>query len=208
MMKMTKSVIAAAVLAATSTAAMAEVSMNVGATSNYMWRGITQADDSATVSGGVDYSHESGIYVGLWTSSLAEGAYERDLYAGWSGEFSGVGVDVGYIQYAYPNADTDFSEAYIGGSYSMFSAKYSYDSDNKDSYFEAGADIPLPQDYTLGLHAGSYDFDDETTTPDYTDYSVSLSKGDVTLTYSDMSENVAFNGTDNARIAISWSQSF
>jgi uncharacterized protein (TIGR02001 family) len=217
MMKMTKSVIAAAVLAATSTAAMAEVSMNVGATSNYLWRGITQSEDGAAVSGGVDYSHESGIYVGLWASSLGAGTIstygsELDYYAGWAGEFSGVGVDVGYVSYTYPemdsdeiNADFGFSEVYLGASYSMFSAKYSYDSDNENSYIEAGADIPLPQDYTLGLHAGSYDMD---VADDYTDYSVSLSKGDITMTYSDMSENLIYNGTDNARIAISWSQSF
>ena len=87
----------------------------------------------------------------------------------------------------------------------MFSAKVSHDSDNEDTYMEVGAKIALPEEFTLGLHYGSYDFDLGT---DYTDYSVSIGKGDVTMTYSDMSENLVYNGTDNARIAISWSQSF
>jgi uncharacterized protein (TIGR02001 family) len=216
MKNLTKSVITAAVLAATSSVAMAEVSMNVGATSNYLWRGITQSEDGAAVSGGVDYAHESGVYAGVWASSLGAGSVtygsEVDYYAGWAGEFSGVGVDAGYISYTYPemdsdeiNADFGFSEVYLGASYSMFSAKYSVDSENDNKYLEVGADIALSQEYTLGLHAGSYDMD---VADDYTDYSLSLSKGDITLSYSNMSENVAYNGTDNARIVISWGTSF
>jgi uncharacterized protein (TIGR02001 family) len=215
MKNLTKSVITAAVLAATSSVAMAEVSMNVGVTSNYMWRGITQADDGAAVSGGADYAHESGVYAGVWASSLGLiGAYgsEVDYYAGWAGEFSGVGVDAGYISYTYPESDSDeinadlgFSEIYLGASYGMFSAKYSVDNDNDNKYIEVGANIALPEEYTLGLHAGSYDMD---VADDYTDYSLSLSKGDITLSYSNMSENVAYNVTDNARIAISWGTSF
>ncbi len=220
MSKMTKSLVAGAVLAAStlvSGTAMAEVSMNIGATSNYLWRGITQSADSAAVSGGVDYAHESGVYVGLWASSLGTGVIggygsEVDYYGGWAGEFSGVGVDVGYISYTYPEMDADplnsdwgFSEVYVGASYDMFSVKISNDSDNKNTYMEAAADVPLSGGYSLGLHAGSYNLDAGT---DYTDYSISVSKDDVTLTYSSMSENLIYNGTDNARIAVSWGKSF
>ena len=120
MKNMTKSLLAAAVLAATSTVAMAEVSMNVGVTSNYVWRGWIQSADEAAVSGGVDYAHESGVYVGAWVSSLGGGETEQDIYGGYAGEFSGVGYDVGYINYSYPNADVDFSEVYLGASYDMF----------------------------------------------------------------------------------------
>jgi uncharacterized protein (TIGR02001 family) len=219
MKKMTKSVVAAAVLAATSTAAMAEVSMNVGVTSNYIWRGVTQAADEAAVSGGIDYAHESGVYVGTWVSSLGGGTevtagaitatkpsdYELDLYLGYAGEISGIGYDLGYISYEYPNSETDFQEVYLGLSYDMFSVKVSDDSDNDAMYMEAGADIPLPNDFALGLHYGSYDFD---AGGDYSDYSVSLSKGDITFSYSDTDENLALGQSDNARIAVSWGTSF
>jgi uncharacterized protein (TIGR02001 family) len=208
MKKMTKSLLAVAVLAATSTAAMAEVTMNAGVTSNYIWRGVTQSSDEAAVSGGIDYAHESGVYVGTWASSLGGNETELDLYAGYGTEFSGVGLDVGYIQYNYINSDTDFAEVYVGASYDMFSAMVSYDSDAEDMYIEVGADIALPQDFTLGLHYGSYDFDDDAASTDYSDYSISVSKGDVTFAYTDTDENAAWGMSDNARFSVSYGVSF
>lgn len=206
MKKSVKGLFAASVIAAAIAApAQAEVSMNIGATSNYIWRGVTQTSDASAVSGGVDYSHDAGIYVGTWASNIT-GGYELDLYAGYAGEMSGIGYDVGYISYGYPNDTTlDFSEVYLGVSYDMFSAMVSYDSDNSNMYAEVGAEFALPEDLTLGLHAGSYNFDIGT---DYTDYSVSLSKGDVSFTISDTSENLAWGMTDNYRVVASWGQSF
>ncbi len=114
MMKKTllSSAIATALLAATS--AQAGVSMNLGATSNYLWRGITQTSDKPAISGGIDYSHDSGFYAGAWVSNVdwtedsstptanQVANYETDLYLGFSGEFSEFSYDVGYIYYAYP----------------------------------------------------------------------------------------------------------
>ena len=37
---------------------------NIGITTNYVWRGITQTDDRAAVSAGLDYYRESGWYAG------------------------------------------------------------------------------------------------------------------------------------------------
>ena len=74
--------------------ANAGVSGNIAASSDYVWRGITQTNHSSAVSGGIDYSHDSGLYLGGWTSNIASDT-EIDLYGGFSKEFSGVGVDVG-----------------------------------------------------------------------------------------------------------------
>ena len=63
---------------------MAEVYANVAASSNYFWRGITQTQDGAAVSGGIDYSNDSGFYAGTWVSNVDFGSktsYELDLYA-------------------------------------------------------------------------------------------------------------------------------
>ncbi len=209
MMKMSKSLVVASVLAAgslSSGAAMAEVTANIGATSNYMWRGITQTADGAAVSGGMDYAHESGAYVGTWGSNTAFGSPELDLYLGYAGEMSGIGYDVGYISYMYPNTSAaDFSEVYVGASYEMFSAKLSHDSDNKNTYIEAAVDFDLGNDFGMGVHFGSNNSDGGT---DFTDYSVSVSKGDFSLALSDNSENVALGQSDNYRVAVSWGQSF
>lgn len=222
MSKMTKSLVAASVLAATTLAsgtAMADFSGNVGVTSDYIWRGETQASDESAVSGGLDYSHESGIYVGTWASSLGGSSeYELDIYGGFAFDVGPVSLDIGAINYGYPKDGntSDTTEGYIGVSYGMFSAKYSatddyFDSGDSASYLEAAIDYPIKDDLTLGLHVGNKfgDYFDNKTSNDgsYSDYSISLSKGDFTFAYSNTDNDKANGQTDNARIAVSWSHS-
>lgn len=45
-------------------------SANIGAVSNYIWRGVTQTDDGAAIQGGLDVAHESGFYAGTWASNI------------------------------------------------------------------------------------------------------------------------------------------
>jgi hypothetical protein len=45
-------------------------SANIGAVSNYIWRGVTQTGDQAAIQGGVDVAHESGFYAGTWASNI------------------------------------------------------------------------------------------------------------------------------------------
>ncbi len=194
--------------AMTSSAAFAEVSGNIGATSNYIWRGVTQSGDASSVSGGIDYSHESGVYAGVWTAGLVNDT-ETDYYVGYSGEAGGIGYDVGYIKYTY-NLAGDFSEVYVGGSMDMFSAKYSIDSDNKNSYLEVAADMELTAELGLSVHYGMYAFDTGT---DYNDFSVAITKGDFAVTISDTSESVQPGGisgplSENSRVAVSWGATF
>ena len=137
MSKMTKSLMAASVLAATtlaSGAATAEVSMNIGATSNYIWRGVTASPNEAAVSGGIDYSHESGFYAGAWTSSLgntdgeqgvaggpSSAGAELDVFAGFGGAFGDFSYDINVTAYTYPQLkDWDFTEVGVSGTYSFF----------------------------------------------------------------------------------------
>ena len=68
-MKFSKTLLASALLASASVA-QAELSANVAAVSNYFWRGVSQTDDKAAVQGGIDYSHESGLYAGTWASNI------------------------------------------------------------------------------------------------------------------------------------------
>ncbi len=55
-------------------AAMAEgphsISANIGAVSNYIWRGVSQTQDGPAVQGGLDYAHSSGFYLGTWASNV------------------------------------------------------------------------------------------------------------------------------------------
>ena len=104
-----------------STAAMAQakapepdytLSYNVGAVSNYVFRGITQTAANPAIQGGVDFVHKSGFYLGAWASNVkwvkevngaTKGSYEVDLYGGYKGEITpGLNYDLGFITYQYP----------------------------------------------------------------------------------------------------------
>ena len=211
-MLMNKKTLALSVLAASlvSAPAMAELSGNISATSNYIWRGVTQNGDESAVQGGIDYSHESGFYAGTWTSSLGgAGDYELDLYAGYGFEAAGIAFDAGVINYMYPidtdGAEESFYEVYLGGSMGDFSAKVSY---SPDAFLADDVDessIYLEAAYTAGLftfHVGSYDFDYEDA-EDYVDYSVSLAKDEFTfgISNTDLED-------DDPRVFVTYSKDF
>src|SRR3546814_1978703 len=43
---------------------------NVALGTDYVFRGISQTDEEPTVQGGFDWSHDSGIYLGIWGSNV------------------------------------------------------------------------------------------------------------------------------------------
>ncbi len=47
------------------------VSYNVGLFSEYVFRGYTQTHNDPALSGGVDYEHSSGFYLGTWLSNVS-----------------------------------------------------------------------------------------------------------------------------------------
>ncbi|WP_372762782.1 TorF family putative porin [Pseudoalteromonas sp.] len=190
-------------LTSTATTAYAEVTANAAATSNYLWRGQQQTGGDAAISGGIDYSSESGFYAGSWVSNASwadEMTYELDLYAGFGGAINdSVSYDVGYIYYAYPDAasaaDADFSEVYASISAAGFtfgaallatSAASGDGSDFADSlYLSADYGFAVGSSGTqVALHLGHYsgDFigDDN-----IVDYGVSITKDGFTLGLSD-----------------------
>ena len=211
---MKKTLIATALLAATSTAAIAEISGNVTLATDYRFRGISQTDNDPAIQGGFDWGNDSGLYAGVWASNLQfAGSIEMDYYAGLSGDMTnGLGYDVGVIYYDYPSdnagsVDLEFFEVYGGLSGSVggvdLSGKISYSPDyfaetGDGFYYEAGADMSLPQDFGLSFHVGYQTIDEgkasqkgffATEEDDYMDWSVGISKSvagvDLGLAYVD-----------------------
>ena len=90
-MKVLRTAIFAATAMSGASAMAAEVSGNVAIGSDYFFRGFDQSLGEA-LSGGFDVGFESGLYVGVWGSSVddftSSGGLELDYYAGYGGSFS------------------------------------------------------------------------------------------------------------------------
>ena len=119
------------------------LSFNVGITSDYLFRGVSQTHGKPAIQGGIDYAHSSGLYIGAWGSNitwvddfLGDGNLEIDVYGGYKGSIAAdLGFDVGFITYNYPGkgsairgllANPNTQELYVGLSYKWLSAKYSH----------------------------------------------------------------------------------
>src|SRR2546428_12277993 len=50
------------------------LSSNIGFFSDYVFRGISYTRERGAVQGGFDYSHSSGIYLGVWASNVNKNA--------------------------------------------------------------------------------------------------------------------------------------
>ena len=195
---MKAAVLGGALLTLSSSVVLAEFSANVALTSNYVFRGITQTADGPALQGGFDYSHDSGIYAGVWGSNVSgygpDNSMEIDMYLGWGTNFSGFDIDLGYLRYQYPQTDVNANntdEFHIGGSYDFGAAAvgYTYNYSPKwfgpDSgqYHAFSVDVPLPSEFSL---SGTYGLT-RVTGADYEDYSIGVAKSfggfDFGLTY-------------------------
>ena len=179
------------------------LSFNVGAVSDYRFRGISQTSFNPALQGGIDFAHKSGFYLGTWASNIkwikdyvgaTDGSLEVDVYGGYKGEISkDFSFDVGAITYQYPsntaadvpgfvNANT--TEVYGALTYSVVTAKYSYATSNfiansnsaGSAYVEIAANFDLGNGFTLTPHVGHQTIPNQSVSGDYTDYALTLAK--------------------------------
>ena len=191
-----------------------ELSANFGATSNYIWRGMTQSNDTAAISGGVDYSRKTGVYAGIWTSSLDGGNYELDIYAGYNGKLENVDYDAGIIMYQYPvgSTATDVTEAYINANFKLFTVQgaLTLDKENtsqdNDIYASISTKLELKKDVDLTLLFGLYEFDADAE-EDYAHIQAKLSKGEYSFAL-DKNDKDTPNTAGDMRFSASWNHSF
>lgn len=179
---------ASALAQATAAAAPASphtVTGNMAIVSDYRFRGISQTGNDPAIQGGIDYSHESGFYLGNWNSSITSDSFtnaagiEMDFYGGFKFPVGDITVDIGALYYYYPDAKTGVGreeyntlEAYLGLSYGPVTFKVWYaltdwfgvneDSGYEDDtdgsiYYELNASFPIAEGWTLIGHAGYQD---------------------------------------------------
>lgn len=195
-----------------------ELTANAGVTSNYVFRGLTQTDDGFAVQGGIDWVHESNLYLGAWASNVEDTAtsndgFEIDLYAGFTFDLGNDrAIDIGYIAYEYTdNAFTDVQEVFIGFTFKQLSVTY-YDGDRDNNgidyyYLDVKYLLELQNEVKLGFH---YGHQGENAGSDADDISVSLSKEfqdlNVSLTFS--SYDASGSAADKDEIFVTVTRTF
>lgn len=131
--------------------------------SDYRFRGVSFSAEDIAIQGTFNVNHSSGLYVGVWGSSLEDSALfghtEIDIYGGYTTEVApGTAIDVGLLYYYYPNGqsaagDSDYFEPYasvkttIGPVSAKLGAAYAFDQsaltgDNIYVYTDLGLAIP------------------------------------------------------------------
>lgn len=217
-MKKLHKIIAASLLAASaingSNVVIAESSLtgNASATSNYIWRGVTQTNDDAAVSGGVDYSHATGIFFGAWNSSIGGGnQYEQDIYGGYAFTAGPVDIQAGLTRYIYPigAATSDFGEVFVNATYSLFNAGVAITTDKEsaataqDVYINVGAELELKKGLNLAATIGNNSGKGGNAT--YSHVNISILKNDFTFA---IDKNSLAGAAGDPRISVTWGQSF
>jgi uncharacterized protein (TIGR02001 family) len=130
-----------AIVLATPFTAQAQLAFNVGATTDYRYRGISQSRLKPALQAGVDYT-AGPFYAGGWISSIqwikdfgGNAKVEIDLYGGYKGEIvKDLNYDVGGLYYLYPSnkmstvvgANANTFELYGALTYQIYTVKYSH----------------------------------------------------------------------------------
>ena len=161
---------------------------NVGLFSQYIFRGLTQTNGDPALQGGVDFTHDSGFYLGAWGSNISwlrddyctscntqsfyksGGSLEMDFYGGYRSEIAktGVTLDVGALTYYYPGtrnhelAKANTTEVYAGLGWKWLSGKY--------------WSVVTPQAWGWGKAAGS---GDDARGTSYTELNLTVPVGDL-----------------------------
>jgi uncharacterized protein (TIGR02001 family) len=149
-------------------------SATLAATSDYVFRGISQSRGDPAVQAGVTYATDAGWYVSAWGSTVRfapeiDANAEIDLVAGWAGTVSGKWTaDVNVTHFWYPGTaiDSDYTEliaslawddvykATLGWSPDVFA------SGSHGTYLQASARWPFAQVYRIEAALGHYQLSD------------------------------------------------
>jgi uncharacterized protein (TIGR02001 family) len=136
------------------------VSFNVGAASDYVFRGVSQTNEDPEVFGGADLTMGK-LYAGVWASNVDfsdSTDAEVDLYGGFKPTLGPVSLDLGVIYYGYVNAPsgTDYGnfEAKVAGSVAagkgtvgaaVFYSPDSFGAAKEAVYYEANGSYPVTE---------------------------------------------------------------
>lgn len=140
-----------------------EFSATVVVVSDYANRGISLSNGDVAMQSSIDWSHDSGAYLGVSGSNVDFGNgthFEMSVYGGHAGEVSAVTYDVMILGYLYPGTKTgsqDFMEFSLALGYDAGFAAVSagvavspefYLRSGVGTHIGAGLAVPVPLGYT------------------------------------------------------------
>ena len=199
------------------------LTLDLTGVSDYRFRGISLSDKDPAFQPAVTLSHESGFYVGVWGSNIAENDgsdVEIDLLAGWGGTLGPIDVGVSATYYVYPGvqdinyaefiatASHEFGNLTVGTTFA-YTPKQGDAAPKRGLYGAVNASYAIPGT-PLSVN-GSYGIEDNAFYGNKHDYSIGLS-ADV-IGFSIGANYVKATHTDNdplgkGRIVLSISRSF
>lgn len=217
-----------ALLAATATVAMGgaaladdapSLSFNVGAATDYVFRGVSQTDGQGQVFGGADLTAGS-FYAGAWLSNVdfnngTNGEY--DLYVGYKPQVGPVAMDLGVVRYGYTNSpsgpDQDYYEIKVAGSVpvgkgsiggAVYYSPEFFGETGVATYVEINGSVPVDDKWSLSGAIGHQDVD---YAGDYNTWNVGLGYAltdhiGLDLRYWDTDEH-SFGSIYDGRVALS-----
>jgi len=193
----------------------AALSANLTLASDYRFRGQSQTDHRAAVQGGIDYAGASGVFAGLWASTInfndeANSPAEVDFTAGYSHAFSdATQASVAAAYYWYPQsapAQYDFFEIVGTASHELervtLSGEWTFSFDYSGhtgigTGVTVGLDVPLPigdsEWLSASAHAGRQWIEDNVAygVPDWMFYDIGM-----TATWRVFALDVRYTATD------------
>lgn len=95
--------------------ASSPLSLSLAATTDYVFRGVSQTDGGPAFQAGLTYSAPFGLYAGVWGSNVdfgGTGGFETDYFVGWNTDLNDSwNLDLGVTRYTY-SGDGGFSGDY------------------------------------------------------------------------------------------------
>ncbi|MDD9893835.1 MAG: TorF family putative porin [Gammaproteobacteria bacterium] len=203
--------------------ASAEVTGNFAVVSDYIFRGADSSNGPA-VQGGLDYSHASGLYAGVWMSNASLGTNsdqdEVDYYVGYGlGLNENLSLDIGVVNY---NTDANrgndagsatINEFYVGLAGEAWDATI-YVGDRGDDagdaddymYLDLNYGISTGETTSVDLHLG-YTDEKADASADIIDIAITYNVGDFSIgaTLQDIEDSTQ---DERANLWIGWGTEF
>ncbi|MCC6913415.1 MAG: hypothetical protein IT566_06910 [Rhodospirillaceae bacterium] len=144
---------------------------NIAIVSDYIVRGISLSNQNPAIQGGLDWESGTGIYAGIWGSSVEFGndaSMEFDFFTGYRGRIDAFSYEIGATYYWYPettvsgqsfwdvhvDAGYDFGPAAVNLGMAYTTDDYGPLLNDQTLYYSADVTVPVAEMMTISAGVG------------------------------------------------------